>query len=575
VTNDKKRRLRSARWYEADDLRSFGHRSRTLQTGLRREDFMGKPVIAVINTWSDLNPCHSHLRTRADEVKRGVWLAGGYPVELPAMSLGETFMRPTTMLYRNLLAMETEELLRSNPIDGAVLLGGCDKTLPAMVMGALSAGLPAIVMPAGPMLRGTYAGKYLGSGTDVWKYWADRRAGLVSEESWRQMEEGIARSFGTCMTMGTASTMAITLEAMGLTMPGAATIPAADSRHSRMAAETGARIVSLVREAVTLSSIVTSESVYNAIVALSAIGGSTNAVIHLMAIARRASIELPLKTFDDVARKVGVIANIRPAGQFLMEDLFEAGGSQAILNRVLPLLHQNSITVCGQTVGEAYRSAPVWRDDIIRTLDNPIAPQGSIAIVTGNLAPDGAVIKPAAAEQRLLKHRGPALVFDSYDSMTNALDQPDLDVSADSVLILRNAGPVGGPGMPEWGMLPLPAKLLKIGIRDMLRISDARMSGTSYGACVLHVAPESAVGGPLAAVETGDFVSIDIDQRKLTLELTENEIARRLISRRAIPQRKFAGGYTEDFVRHVQQANLGCDFDYLSKPRGVFEPEIH
>lgn len=575
MPKDDKRPFRSARWYEANDLRSFGHRSRTLQMGLRREEFMRKPVIGIINTWSDLNPCHMHLRTRAEEVKRGVWLAGGYPVELPAMSLGEVFMRPTTMLYRNLLAIETEELLRSNPIDGAVLLGGCDKTLPAMVMGALSADVPAIVMPAGPMLRGTYAGRHLGSGTDVWKYWADRKAGLVSDEAWKQMEEGIARSFGTCMTMGTASTMAIALEAMGLTLPGAATIPAADSGHSRLAAETGSRIVSLTRERTSCRAIVTPDAMHNAIVALSAIGGSTNAVIHLLAIAGRAALELPLKRFDEVARQVGVLVDIRPTGQYLMEDLFEAGGSQALLSRILPLLHKEAVTVSGAKIGDIYQSVPVWREDVIRTLADPVAPPGSIAVLGGNLAPDGAVIKPAAADQRLLKHRGRALVFDSYDEMVKRLEQSDLEVSADDVLVLRNAGPVGGPGMPEWGMLPLPVKLLKMGVRDMLRISDARMSGTSYGACVLHVAPEAAVGGPLAAVQWGDYISIDVDARQLTLEVEESEIRRRLASIPARPAERFAGGYTESFVQHVQQAHLGCDFDYLAKPRKAYEPEIH
>ena len=566
--------LRSARWFAADDLRSFGHRSRTLQMGYSYEDFMGKPVVAIINTWSDINPCHAHLRIRAEEVKRGVWQAGGFPIELPALSLSEPFVKPTTMLYRNLLAMEVEELLRSHPIDGAVLLGGCDKTTPGLLMGAISMDLPAIFLPAGPMLRGNYAGNVLGSGSDVWKSWADKQAGTLSEAEWRAMEAGIARSYGTCMTMGTAATMMSLAETLGMTLPGASSIPAADSAHSRMATACGRRIVEMIAEDLKPTDVLSRASFTNAIVAGMALAGSTNAVIHLLAMAGRAGIELSLDDFDRIARDVPVTANIRPSGAFLMEDFYYAGGLPAFLSMLADKLDLSARTVSGRTLGEEIAGAQVYNADVIRPLDNPISSALGLAVLRGNLAPNGAVMKPAAAEPRLWNHAGPALVFRDYNEMAATIDRDDLDVTPDHVLVLQNAGPAGGPGMPEWGMLPIPKKLLKQGVRDMVRISDARMSGTSYGACILHVAPESYIGGPLAAVRTGDIVALDIDRRSLQLEVREAEIARRL-AEWTPPERNFPRGYNRLFAEHIQQADKGCDFDFLEGTAPVPEPEIH
>ncbi len=566
--------LRSHRWFGATDLRSFGHRSRALQMGHRYEDFMGKPVIAVINTWSEANPCHTHLRTRAEEVKRGIWQAGGFPMELPALSLSENFVKPTTMLYRNFLAMETEELLRSHPIDGAVLLGGCDKTVPGLIMGATSMNLPAIFMPAGPMLRGNWGGKSLGSGSDVWKYWAEKEAGRITEADWREMEQGIARSFGTCMTMGTASTMAGIAEILGFTLPGAASIPAADAGHTRMAVQCGVEIVDMVWNDTTPKSFLTQGAFENAILALMAMGGSTNGIIHLVAMARRAGIGLPLTEFDRISRQAGVMANIRPSGEFLMEDFFYAGGFPAFFRQLLPLLNKAEKTVTGTTIGERYRDAKIWNEDIIRPLDRPIAAGGSIAVLTGNLAPRGAVMKPAAAEAHLTTHTGPAIVFDTYDAMMHAVNDESLNVTADHIMVFRNAGPVGGPGMPEWGMLPIPKKLLQQGVRDMVRISDARMSGTSYGACILHVAPEAAIGGPLAAVRNGDLITVDVEKRLLHLHVPDEEIATRL----AIwtpPKKPAPRGYARLHSAHVTQADEGCDYDFLEGTEPLPEPEIH
>ncbi|MBM3951167.1 MAG: dihydroxy-acid dehydratase [Rhodospirillales bacterium] len=566
--------LRSARWYGARDLRSFGHRSRTKQMGFAREDWEGKPVIAVINTWSEMNPCHAHLRTRAEEVKRGVWQAGGFPVEMPAMSLGEPFMKPTTMLYRNLLAMETEELLRANPIDGAVLLGGCDKTVPGLLMGAISMNVPAIFVPAGPMLRGNWNGVTLGSGSDVWKYWADLRAGVISEDDWRGIEDGIARSFGTCMTMGTASTMAILAEALGLTLPGAASIPAADSAHPRLATASGRRIVDLVWEDLKPRDILSPGSFDNAIVALNAVGGSTNAVVHLVALAGRAGIRLPLDRFDALARQTPFIANLRPSGQYLMEDLHYAGGSRALLAQLRDRLRLEARTVAGGTLGEAIAGARVVNDDVIRSAAKPLRSEGGLAILRGSLAPDGAVLKLTAAEPRLLKHRGPAVVFEDYNDMAARIDNEALPATPDSILVLKNAGPKGGPGMPEWGQLPLPKKLLRQGVRDMVRISDARMSGTSYGACVLHVAPESAVGGPLALVRDGDVIELDAEARRLDLLVAADELGRRRQAWQPRPA-AYARGFGEMFLAHVTQADKGCDFDFLEGAAPTPEPEIH
>jgi dihydroxy-acid dehydratase len=566
--------LRSQRWFGATDLRSFGHRSRTLQMGYAREDFLGKPVIGIINTWSDLAQCHSHFPERVEDIKRGIWQAGGFPVELPAMSLSEQFVKPTSMLYRNFLAMETEELLRQHPVDGAVLMGGCDKTTPATIMGAISMNLPAIFMPAGPMMRGHFGGNILGSGSDVWKYWAEKEAGNISEQQWNDMEAGIARSPGTCMTMGTASTMTTIAEALGLTLPGAASIPAADSAHPRMASLCGRRIVEMVWEDLKPRDFITRKSVENALIVHSAMAGSTNAMVHLVAMARRAGVKIDLKDFDEIASRVPVILNLRPSGKWLMEDLHIAGGNRAFFSRLKSMLHLDAMTVTGQTIGDGIGDAQVYNDDVIRPLNDPIAASGGTAILYGNLAPDGCVIKPPAADQRLLKHTGPAIVFDSYDAMSKAVNDPDLDVTADHVMVLRNAGPKGGPGMPEWGMLPIPKKLLKQGVRDMLRISDCRMSGTSYGACILHVAPEAAVGGPLAAVQTGDKITVDVSKRSIHVALSDAQLAERMKQYKP-PPRNYPRGYYKMFAEHTRQANEGCDFDFLEGAEGIPEPEIH
>ncbi|MGQ0750479.1 MAG: L-arabinonate dehydratase, partial [Betaproteobacteria bacterium] len=488
--------LRSHRWFGVKDLRSFGHRSRALQMGYAREDFAGKPVIGIINTWSDINQCHAHFKLRVEEVKRGVWQAGGFPLEMPAITLSEPFQKPSTMLYRNLLAMETEELLRSYPVDGAVLMGGCDKTTPALIMGALSMNLPAIFMPAGPMLRGNWHGEPLGSGSDSWKYWAELRAGTIDEHAWQEVEEGIARSYGHCMTMGTASTMTSVAETLGLTLPGAASIPAADANHPRMASASGRRIVEMVWEDLKPSDILSPESFDNAITVVHALSGSTNAIIHLIAMAGRAGFDLKLDRFDEIARTTPVLANIRPAGdKYLMEDFYYAGGLRALLAELNGNLRPDCLTINGRTLGQNIEGARIYNDDVIRTRDKPVSATGGLAVLRGNLAPDGAVIKPTAAEPHLLKHTGPAVVFRDYNDMAARIDDESLKVDEHSVLVLQNGGPLGGPGMPEWGQLPIPKKLLKKGVRDMVRISDARMSGTSYGTCVLHVAPESFIGG--------------------------------------------------------------------------------
>jgi dihydroxy-acid dehydratase len=566
--------LRSQRWFGATDLRSFGHRSRTLQMGYAREDFLGKPVVGIINTWSDLAQCHSHFPERVEDIKRGIWQAGGFPVELPAMSLSEQFVKPTSMLYRNFLAMETEELLRQHPVDGAVLMGGCDKTTPATIMGAISMNLPAIFMPAGPMMRGHFGGNILGSGSDVWKYWAEKEAGNISEQQWNDMEAGIARSAGTCMTMGTASTMTTIAEALGLTLPGAASIPAGDSAHPRMASMCGRRIVEMVWEDLKPRDFITRKSVENALIVHSAMAGSTNAMVHLVAMARRAGVKIDLKDFDEFASRVPVILNLRPSGKWLMEDLHIAGGNRAFFSRLKSMLHLDALTVSGQTIGDGIGDAQVYNDDVIRPLNDPIAASGGTAILYGNLAPDGCVIKPPAADPRLLQHTGPAIVFDTYDAMSKAVNDPNLDVTPDHVMVLRNAGPKGGPGMPEWGMLPIPRKLLKQGVRDMLRISDARMSGTSYGACILHVAPESTIGGPLAAVRTGDMITVDVSKRAINVGLTDAEIADRIKGYKP-PPRNYPRGYYKMFAEHTRQANEGCDFDFLEGAEGIPEPEIH
>ena len=542
--------------------------------GYSADDWEGKPAVAIINTWSDINQCHAHFKHRVEDIKRGVLQAGGFPLELPAMSLSEPFVKPSTMLYRNMLAMEAEELLRSHPVDGAVLMGGCDKTTPALLMAAASMNIPAIFVPAGPMLRGNWHGDPLGSGTDSWKYWAELRAGNITEEEWDDVESGIARSPGHCMTMGTASTMTSAAEALGMTLPGAASIPAADSNHIRMAAASGRRIVEMIWEDLKPRDVLGRRALENAITTIMALGGSTNSAIHLTAVGRRAGVDIDLELFDKMSRTTPVIADIRPSGRWLMEDFYYAGGLRALLCRLSDKLHLDAGTVNGRTLGENISGAKVYNDEVIRPLDNAMSEEGGLVMLKGNLAPDGAVIKHTAAEEHLHQHKGPAVVFSDYNDMAMRIDDVHLDVTKDSVIVLQNAGPVGGPGMPEWGQLPIPQKLLKEGVRDMVRISDARMSGTSYGACVLHVAPESFIGGPLALVRDGDMVELDIPGRRLHVDISDEEMARRK-AEWAPPDPRYKRGYGWMYAQHIRQANEGCDFDFLEAGDEVDEPEIH
>jgi dihydroxy-acid dehydratase len=566
--------LRSLRWYGPDDLRSFGHRSRTKQMGLHRDEFVGKPVIGIINPWNELNTCHTHFPQRVQDVKRGIYQVGGFPVELPAMSLGEQLMKPTAMMYRNFLAMEVEELLRSYPIDGAVLMGGCDKTTPGVLMGAISMNLPCIYVPGGAMLRGHWRGKTLGSGTDVWKYWDDRRSGKLDEKSWFEIEDGIARSPGTCMTMGTAATMMSIAEALGMSLPGASSIPAVDSNHNRMASLSGQRVVDLVWEDVKPTDILTEQAFENAIMVLMAIGGSTNGIIHLTALARRVGVGLDLESFDRISQGIPLLANIKPSGSYVMEDFYYAGGLRALMQQLKERLHLEALTINGRTVRENLDGAEVFNPDVIRLFDNPVKQAGGTAVLHGSLAPNGAVIKPTAAEERLWKHRGPALVFKDIRDLKARVDSEDLDVTADSVLVLQHAGPIGAPGMPEWGQLPVPKKLLDQGIRDIVRISDARMSGTSYGACILHVAPEAALGGPLALVRDGDLIELDVEGRRLDLLVPEAELEERRTQWQP-PKAKAHRGYAALYTQHVNQAHEGCDFDFLlGTPGETPEPDI-
>ena len=569
--------LRSARWFAPDDQRSFGHRSRMNQIGYDDAEYRGRPIIGIINTWSDFAQCHAHFKTRVEDVKRGVLMAGGFPVELPAISLSESTVKPTTMLYRNFLAMETEELIRSQPVDGVVLMGGCDKTTPGLILGATSAGVPAIFMPAGPMLRGNFQGKTLGSGSDMWKMWEERRAGRLSEKDWSEAQTGIARSYGVCMTMGTAATMTALADVLGLCLPGTSSIPAADANHIRMAAQCGRRIVEMVWEDLTPQKIQTHAAYLNVINVAMAMGCSTNTVIHIIAMARRAGHAITLDDFDAASRKVPVIANIRPSGStYLMEDFYYAGGLLGLMSQMREHLDLAQINAGGETWAQSLEGAKVFNDDVIRPLDNPIYAEGALAVLKGNLAPKGCVMKPSAAAQHLLVHSGKALVFDDYASLKANIDRDDLDVTADTVLVLRNAGPLGGPGMPEWGMLPIPKKLLQQGVKDMIRLSDARMSGTSYGACILHVAPESFIGGPLALVKTGDIIAIDVPNRSIALDVPEAELAQR---RAALPAAnpRYERGYGWMFSRHIKQADEGCDFDFLETEFGapIGEPAIY
>lgn len=563
--------LRSDRYFGPDDLRSFGHRSRQKQSGFGTEEFADKPVIAILNTWNDLISCHAHFRQRVEDIKRGVWQAGGFPVEVPVMGLSETFMKPTSMYYRNFLAMEAEEVLRTYPIDAAVLMGGCDKTTPALLMGALSANIPSIFMPGGPMNKTSWRGNQLGSGSDVWKYWAERGAGRLGCEAWCELEDHIAASPGHCMTMGTASTMTSISETMGMSLPGSASIPATHSAHARMASATGRQAVELAWYDVKPREIMTAAAFDNAVTVLMAMGGSTNAIVHLTAMAGRAEVDLPLERFDQLSQTTPVIGNLRPAGKYVMGDFFEAGGLRGLLSRIDDLLNLDAINVAGTTLREAIQGAEVYDDDVIRLRSNPVCEKNSLAVLRGNLCPDGAVIKPSAAEAHLHQHRGPAVVFKNYPDLKARIDDPALELTKDHVIVLQNAGPLGAPGMPEWGMLPIPSYLLEQGVRDMVRISDARMSGTSYGACVLHVAPESFVGGPLAFVQDGDMITLDVRGRLLQLEISEAELE----ARRAAwtqPENRFTRGYGKLYFEQTTQANIGCDFRFLHAD-GSQDPE--
>ncbi len=565
--------LRSARWFAPDDQRSFGHRSRLKQMGFDTEDFKAKPVIGILNTWSDMNNCHTHFRDRAEEVKRGVWQQGGFPVEIPVMSLSESFMKPTSMYYRNLLALEVEETMRCYPLDGVVLMGGCDKTVPALIMGATSANLPAIFFPAGPMLKGCWRGETLGSGTDMWKYWAERQAGNLCEDGWNELEDGIARSPGHCMTMGTASTMTAIAEVLGLCLPGSTSIPAVHSTHARMASACGRRIVDLAWDKITPRSLLTEDAFHNAIVTDMALGGSTNAIIHLIAMAGRAGIKLTLEQFDEISQQVSVIANIRPCGEYVMEDFYDAGGILALLTQIKSQLKLDALTVSGKTLGENLEGSEVFNDDVIRPLDKPVSNAGGTFVLRGNLAPDGAVIKPTAAEPKLLAHTGPAVVFKDYADLKERIHDESMGLTADHIIVLQNAGPIGAPGIPEWGMLPIPNYLLKQGVRDMLRLSDARMSGTSYGACVLHIAPESAIGGPLAAVRDGDLIEVNVEKRILELKISDEDLQTRLAEWTAPPKRH-RRGYGQLYADEITQAPEGCDFRFMHAGDDIDEPDI-
>jgi dihydroxy-acid dehydratase len=571
--------LRSRRWFNAGGMRAFAHRQRMQQQGVRREDVMQRPCIAIVNTWSELSPCHAHLRERASAVKRGILMAGGFPFELPALSLGEVLVKPTTMLYRNFLAMEVEELLRSLPVDGVVLLAGCDKTTPGTVMGAVSMGLPTIFCAAGPMLNDRYLKpgepeRKVGAGTHTRLFWDEYQAGKVSDAEWVQLEAHMTRSPGTCNTMGTASTMTSIVEALGLALPASTAIPAMDAGHTRMATTCGERIVQMVWEDLKPSDILTRGAFLNAVAVQMALGGSTNAAVHIIAMARRAGVELTLHDLDAVGRTVPVLANLFPSGDRLMEDFHYAGGLPALMTRLVPHLSLGERNVNGRTLAENLEGVQVLDDAVIRPLADPVSANGALAVLRGNLAPEGAVMKAAAASPKFFKHRGRAIVFDDPGEMNRRCADPTLDCDESSVLVLRNAGPVGAPGMPEWGGLPIPKKLLDAGVRDMVRISDARMSGTHYGSCILHVSPESAVGGPLALVRTGDMIEVDIEARRVHLDVSDAELARRRAAWRPAPE-PYARGFAKLYRAHVTQAHEGCDFDFLQGAASTAEPVIY
>ncbi|HKD10019.1 MAG TPA: IlvD/Edd family dehydratase [Bryobacteraceae bacterium] len=558
------RKLRSQEWWSGKEYYNFSRRAWLRSEGFTADVFQNRPVIGICNSWSELNNCNAHLRSVAEAVKRGVWRAGGFPLEFPTISLGEMFMKPTSMLYRNLMSMDVEESIRANPIDGVVLLCGCDKTTPAQLMGAASADLPAIVVTGGPMLSGQWRNRKLGAGTDGRKLFDLFRAGKLTEEEWCEVESGIARSAGHCTVMGTASTMAAVAEALGMTLPGCAAIPAADSRRLTIAELSGQRIVEMVCEDLRPSRIMTREALENAITVDMAIGGSTNAVVHLLALAGRLGIALRLDDFDRVSRKTPWIVNVKPSGDYLMEDFFEAGGVPAVMREIQPLLHAHATTANGKTIAANLAGAECWNREVIRTAETALSKEGGTAVLRGNLAPRGAVIKPTAASPRLLRHRGPAFVFENYAEMHHRIDSPDLPVTPETVLVMKNCGPKGAPGFPEWGQIPMPRVLLDKGIDDVVRISDARMSGTSFGTVVLHVAPESAAGGPLSAVRTGDMIELDTTARSLNLLVDDSEIERRQIDRPEPPSH-YERGYGWMFLRHVNQADEGCDFDFLKK----------
>jgi L-arabonate dehydrase len=560
-------RLRSADWFGKDDKMGFVHRSWLRNQGYPDDYFRGRPVIGICNTWSELTPCNGHLRDFAEVVKKGVIEAGGFPLEFPVTSLGETIMRPTTMLFRNLASMDTEESIRANPIDGVVLLTGCDKTTPSTLMGACSVDLPTLVVPGGPMLNGRFKGECLGSGSFNWMVKEKMLVENYSAEDIMEAEIGVARSAGHCMTMGTASTMACMVEALGLTLPGAAAIPAVDSRKKVMAQLSGRRIVEMVREHMNLSKILTRQAFENSIVVNAAIGGSTNFIIHLLAIAGRIGIDLNLEDFDKIGSKIPLLVNLKPSGKYLMEDFFYAGGLPVVIKELKKYLHNDVITVNGRTIGDNNLTPVCYNQDVITTVDDPLQENAGIAVLKGNLCEQGAVIKPSAATPQLMKHRGPAVVFETMEDYHERIDDPNLNIDENSVIVLKNVGPVGYPGMPEVGNVDLPEKLLKKGVKDMIRISDGRMSGTAAGTVVLHVSPESAVGGALALVKNGDMIELDVEKRKLHLDISNEELDKRRAEWTPLPPMADRG-YVKFYIDHVQQAHLGADLDILQGGSG-------